>query len=69
MNPKLHKLNSQSDQQEFIAMPRMRGQVVDSLVEPRKKDMFDRVIAIELEVYMKNIHGANMEEIYWLIHR
>jgi hypothetical protein len=64
--PKLQK--SQINQQEIKDMPRMRGQVADSLVEPRTKSKFDKVGATKLEACMQNIRGAQIEEIDWSQH-
>jgi hypothetical protein len=46
---KLELQKYQSNLQEIIEMSRMRGQVVDSLVEPRTKSKFDKSCATELE--------------------
>jgi hypothetical protein len=64
----LPKLKSQSDQQQVVAMSKMRGWVADSLVEPQTKAKFDRATTTELEIRMQNICSAKREEIDWARH-
>jgi hypothetical protein len=54
--PKLQK--PPLDKKEITYMPRIRGQVADSLVKPHTKENFDQSGATKLEIRMQNIHGS-----------
>jgi hypothetical protein len=55
---------SNQDQQ----MPRMRGQFDSATEGPRKRKVFDRAIVMPLQIHMKNIQLAKMEETDWIKH-
>jgi hypothetical protein len=63
VTPKVHKTISKSYKYQATIIPRMRGEVVDSLVESRTKSKFDSVGAIELGDHMENICSVRIEEI------
>jgi len=57
-HPTLELQKPPLDKKETTDIPRMRGKVADSLVEPRTKENFDKEGTTKLEIQMQIIHGS-----------